>query len=169
MFSKTAYAHLLATIVALATVLVVIIAPSDFWASDIDPVGSSFFQLARSPMFYIGPTDVEGQLSSETLAWRVLANSQNADSLFRRLFLRGTSPARLYALIGLHESNPRQYQLLKTRLVTDTTHLDFWTPCEKGYGVPLEQLMTDSRIAAWAAFLKNWEPSSQDAVKACAV
>jgi hypothetical protein len=169
MFAKPAYAQIVAILSALALTFVVAVAPIDFWSSQIDPVGSSFRTLARAPYFFIGTTDVEGQLSEEIPAWRTLAGSPKADSLFRQLFVRGTTPARVYALVGLSIVNPVQFRRIRVRLQGDSAHLTFSTPCDQGSAIPIGQVVTDARLATWASLLSSWAPIPHDSVRACAV
>ena len=169
MFSKPPYPAIVAILLALALTFVVAVAPIDFWWSKVDPIGSSFRTLVHAPYFFIGTTDVEGQLSEEIPAWRTLEGSPKADSLFRQLFVRGTTAARVYALAGLSTVSPEKFNRLKVRLQRDSAHLTFSTPCDQGNDLPLDEVVTEARLATWARLLRNWAPSSNHLAKACAV
>ena len=169
MFAKPPYAPLVAILLALAVTFVAVVSPIDFWWSKIDPIGSSFRNLSRAPYFFIGTTDVEGQMSEEILAWRTIAGSPKADSIFRQLFIRGTTAAQVYALLGLSTASPEQFRRLRVRLQRDSARLTFRTPCDHGADVPLGKVITESRLATWATLLRSWAPTSNHAEKACAV
>ncbi len=59
----------------------------------------------------------EARLSQQSLALRVLQQRPDAARQFEALFAQAQHPAgKIYALIGLKETNPAQYQRLKAGL-----------------------------------------------------
>jgi len=66
-----------------------------------DPLSLSIAVLKQTESFKAAAVGVAGSTPNEVLAWRVIFNSPNRESIFRDVLVSGSPSGRLYALAGL--------------------------------------------------------------------
>ncbi len=105
-------------------------------------------RLQAAQVGYAGMTPVE------VLAWRVVLQSEQADSLFRDLLRSGTRPGQLYALAGLrflvdiHRSDVGAYRSASQRLAQSRERVPTTIGCILS-AAPLGSLVHEIDAGAW--------------------
>jgi hypothetical protein len=142
----------------LAVSSLVIIEPADgtFWFSTFAPLAYSRWELENADGVAIPgrrPGDCEVRGSYAT-AWLTIVRSTSGDSLFRQMFLHANPGGRLYALIGLAQTDAHGLEagIAQARRDGDTVYLWRWNEL-RGSRIPLKDLAIPDSLRRWGQLL----------------
>lgn len=158
MFTRAPLLPVLGLTLALAASSLIIIEPAGdtFWFSTLAPVAYSRWMLENADGVIIPgrrPDDCERRGEHAT-AWLTMVSSPHGDSLFRRMFLQGHAGARLYALIGLAQTNAKGLEAAIADAQRDTASVYIWRWDElHGSRIPLKALAVPDSLRSWARLL----------------
>jgi hypothetical protein len=86
-------------------------------------------QLSKVTQFNLGGTGYAGTRTDGERAFFIILRSRRAPDLFRGIFDRGTSEAKLYALCGLHATDRSSYKGYAARFAKDNQTLHITGGC----------------------------------------
>jgi hypothetical protein len=125
------------------------LSPADPVPSVGEPVALAIHVLRGATRFNAAQIGFAGIAPPELLAWRTIADSPQAESLFAGLAVEGTRPGRLYGLAGLYWANSQRYAALGNRLLLEGGIVPVGRGCIL-MDQPVEQVLAEIGRGRWS-------------------
>ena len=156
MLSRPSFAVAGATLTGILIAMLLILAPTDWWLGQLDPVWRAAYVLRYAPSFDApcGQPAPAGMNTSE--AWRLVSISPRADSVFKELVYSDDIryPALLYGLAGVHFTDPGFFAKALPRVSAATDSVTVSVRCVK-VRAPVVSLTDDLRSGKWTSRLQE--------------
>ena len=114
-----------------------------------DPLSLSIAVLKQTESFKAAAVGVAGSTPNEVLAWRVIFNSPNRESIFRDVLVSGSPSGRLYALAGLWFEDANAFAAAAKRLGTQGGSVTTVRGCMVG-SESIRELIREIESGSWS-------------------
>jgi hypothetical protein len=160
MLSRPSFTVVGATFAGSVVAALLILAPTDWWLGQLDPIWRAAYALRYAPSFDAPCREVASAATNTSETWRLISNSPRADSVFKELVYSDNIryPALLYGLAGVYSTDPRFFAEGLPRVSTVTDSVAISLNCVK-MRVPVASLIDDLRAGAWTRRLQ--EPATR--------
>jgi hypothetical protein len=145
-----------ATLLGIVVVVLLILAPPDWWLGQLDPLWRAAYVLRHAESFDLPCGSRPAVVPQSVDAWRIVHASPRADSIFKELVYSDDVrfPALLYGLAGVYATDPGFFRGNIKRIGATSESVHVTVDCVSQLQ-PLASSIADLRSGLWTSQLET--------------